>query len=138
MCLSATVETQTVVEEVKENNNIHGITVTLYIIRGVWPPLSLSEMAQPSKQWSHRDTEALIRWRMAHGYLFSGWRNTCRNGWELFIQVTKSNLDGDITSQRAKRKWENLKCKYKVKMNTLNGGGLFFQLKLFAHIAAQH
>uniref|UniRef100_A0A8C2E1Y4 Zgc:113426 n=1 Tax=Cyprinus carpio TaxID=7962 RepID=A0A8C2E1Y4_CYPCA len=71
-------------------------------------------MAQPSQQWSHKDTEALIRWRMGHGYLFSGWRNTCRNGWELFIQETKSNLDGNITSQRAKRKWENLKCKYKV------------------------
>ncbi|XP_042571812.1 uncharacterized protein LOC122135659 [Cyprinus carpio] len=71
---------------------------------------------------SHKDTEALIRWRMGHGYLFSGWRNTCRNGWEYcvflflgcFIQETKSNLDGNITSQRAKRKWENLKCKYKV------------------------
>lgn len=37
---------------------------------------------------SHKDTETLIRWRMAHGYLFSGWRNTCRNGWEyVFIVI---------------------------------------------------
>lgn len=36
---------------------------------------------------SHKDTEALIRWRMAHGYLFSGWRNTCRNGWEYVLIV---------------------------------------------------
>ncbi|XP_056307868.1 uncharacterized protein zgc:113426 [Danio aesculapii] len=71
-------------------------------------------MAQPSQQWSHKDTETLIRWRMAHSYLFSGWRNTCRNGWEMFIQESILNLDGNITSQRAKRKWENLKCKYKV------------------------
>jgi len=38
---------------------------------------------------SHKDTETLIRWRMAHGYLFSGWRNTCRNGWEY---VSASNV----------------------------------------------
>lgn len=36
---------------------------------------------------SHKDTETLIRWRMTHGYLFSGWRNTCRNGWEYVLIV---------------------------------------------------
>ncbi|XP_065148468.1 uncharacterized protein [Paramisgurnus dabryanus] len=71
-------------------------------------------MPQPTQHWSLKDTETLIRWRMAHGYLFSGWRNTCRNGWEMFIQETKSDVDGSITAQRAKKKWENLKCKYTV------------------------
>ncbi|XP_051975952.1 uncharacterized protein LOC127638456 [Xyrauchen texanus] len=71
-------------------------------------------MAQPSQQWSHKDTETLIRWRMDHEYLFSGWRNTCRNGWQQFIHDTILDLDGPITALRAKKKWENLKCKYKV------------------------
>ncbi|KAA0724404.1 hypothetical protein E1301_Tti003672 [Triplophysa tibetana] len=71
-------------------------------------------MAEMPQHWSYKDTETLIRWRMAHGYLFSGWRNTCKNGWELFINETTSDLGGNITAQRAKKKWENLKCKYSV------------------------
>ncbi|XP_051548438.1 rho guanine nucleotide exchange factor 18-like isoform X2 [Myxocyprinus asiaticus] len=50
---------------------------------------------------------------MAHDHLFSGSRNTCRNGWQQFIHDTILDLDGPITALRAKKKWENLKCKYK-------------------------
>lgn len=48
---------------------------------------------------SHKDTETLIRWRMAHGYLFSGWRNTCRNGWEyVFIVIHFASVVHDVCS----------------------------------------
>ncbi|XP_051978823.1 uncharacterized protein LOC127640354 isoform X2 [Xyrauchen texanus] len=50
---------------------------------------------------------------MANDHLFSGSRNTCRNGWQQFIHDTILDLDGPITALRAKKKWENLKCKYK-------------------------
>ncbi|TRY56157.1 hypothetical protein DNTS_015273 [Danionella cerebrum] len=71
-------------------------------------------MPKTLKQWSHKETEMLIKWRMAHGCVFSGTRNTCRNGWEMFIQETENELNANITPLKAKRKWENLKCKYKV------------------------
>ncbi|TNM85095.1 uncharacterized protein LOC130537311 [Takifugu flavidus] len=59
--------------------------------------------------WTTEETQALIAWRAASGNLFTGRRNSSINGWHQF--VASSGLT--ITAKQAKKKWNNLKDKYK-------------------------
>ncbi|CAM4607827.1 unnamed protein product [Leuciscus chuanchicus] len=56
-------------------------------------------------------TRKLIRWRVAHEALFTGKRNAAIKGFESF--VVEQDLHGKATAAFVKKKWENLKQKYK-------------------------
>ncbi|ROI90140.1 hypothetical protein DPX16_23601, partial [Anabarilius grahami] len=56
------------------------------------------------------DTRRLIIWRAANSALFTGRRNAATKGYEAFI--SQYGLEG-VTPSWAKKKWENLKQKYK-------------------------
>ncbi|XP_074490128.1 uncharacterized protein LOC141766847 [Sebastes fasciatus] len=62
-------------------------------------------------KWTEQDTEALILWRTSNEALFSGRRNAALKGFEEFVRV--QSLVGKIEPTKVKRKWENLKQKYK-------------------------
>ncbi|XP_049327930.1 ensconsin-like [Astyanax mexicanus] len=62
-------------------------------------------------KWSDEDTRELIRWRVANEALFTGKRNAAVRGFEAF--VLEKNLKGKVTPVFVKKKWENLKQKYK-------------------------
>ncbi|XP_061072806.1 uncharacterized protein LOC133107710 isoform X2 [Conger conger] len=70
----------------------------------------------PDKNWnllSGMDgiTEQLILWRGANESLFTGKRNAAVKGFEIFIK--EMGLEGKVTVAFMKKKWENLKQKYK-------------------------
>ncbi|CAM4732656.1 unnamed protein product [Leuciscus chuanchicus] len=71
------------------------------------------DMAEESQthNWTSEETAAVIAWRAANEALFTGRRNSSKNGWEVF--VNKSDLA--ITAKQAMKKWNNLKEKYKGK-----------------------
>ncbi|XP_062848354.1 uncharacterized protein LOC134310651 [Trichomycterus rosablanca] len=60
---------------------------------------------------SDEDTKNLIRWRVANQALFTGKRNAAVRGFEAF--VLENRMQGKVTPTYVKRKWENLKQKYK-------------------------
>ncbi|KAI2655878.1 hypothetical protein H4Q32_012658 [Labeo rohita] len=62
-------------------------------------------------KWTDEHTRLLIQWRVANEALFTGRRNAAIKGFEVF--VTEQKLDGKISAAQVKRKWENLKQKYK-------------------------
>ncbi|XP_061597530.1 nucleolar protein 58 isoform X2 [Cololabis saira] len=62
-------------------------------------------------KWTDEKTEQLIRWRAANNSLFSGKRNAAVKGFETFLKETA--LQGVLTPAWVKKKWENLKQKYK-------------------------
>ncbi|KAL7384796.1 hypothetical protein ABVT39_008943 [Epinephelus coioides] len=57
------------------------------------------------------DTERLIRWRGENEALFTGRRNAAVEGFETFIK--DQALEGKVEAAFVKKKWENLKQKYK-------------------------
>ncbi|KAG5277891.1 hypothetical protein AALO_G00092520 [Alosa alosa] len=62
-------------------------------------------------RWTDEDTRALILWRAANVSLFTGRRNAAINGYENFI--SEKRLGGKVTPAFCKKKWENLKQKFK-------------------------
>ncbi|XP_056114554.1 chromatin assembly factor 1 subunit A-like [Rhinichthys klamathensis goyatoka] len=62
-------------------------------------------------KWTDEHTHLLIRWRVAHEALFTGKRNAAIKGFESF--VVEQDLQGRVTAAFVKKKWENLKQKYK-------------------------
>ncbi|XP_066565558.1 ensconsin [Amia ocellicauda] len=62
-------------------------------------------------RWTDEHTAALIHWRGSNSQLFTGRRNAAQRGFEEFVK--QHNLVGKIEPLKVKRKWENLKQKYK-------------------------
>ncbi|CAL8316835.1 unnamed protein product [Gadus morhua 'NCC'] len=62
--------------------------------------------------WTDEDTEALIRWRGANDVFFTGRRNASLSGFQTYIKDME--LEGKVEALWAKKKWENLKQKYKI------------------------
>ncbi|KAI2644257.1 Potassium-transporting ATPase KdpC subunit [Labeo rohita] len=56
-------------------------------------------------KWTDEHTRLLIQWRVANEALFTGRRNAA---------IKEQKLDGKISAAQVKRKWENLKPKYKA------------------------
>ncbi|KAL7381994.1 hypothetical protein ABVT39_014710 [Epinephelus coioides] len=71
--------------------------------------LQLSERL--SDQGSDEHTELLISWRTDDVDLFTGKRNAAVKGYEMF--VVGNDLQGKVQPAWVKKKWENLKQKYK-------------------------
>ncbi|KAJ8373475.1 hypothetical protein SKAU_G00040550 [Synaphobranchus kaupii] len=61
-------------------------------------------------------TEQLILWRGANSGLFTGKRNAALKGFEAFIR--EMGYEGKVTVAFVKKKWENLKQKYKELRST--------------------
>ncbi|XP_062875071.1 trichohyalin-like [Trichomycterus rosablanca] len=61
--------------------------------------------------WTKDDTAELISWRIRNKALFTGRRNAALKGFEEFIKLR--GLSGKIDPIKVKRKWENLKQRYK-------------------------
>ncbi|XP_069563009.1 luc7-like protein 3 isoform X1 [Brachyistius frenatus] len=62
-------------------------------------------------KWSDEDTRSLIAWRAANASLFTGRRNAAMSGYETYI--ASRGLEGRVNPAFVKKKWENLKQKYK-------------------------
>ncbi|XP_035234640.1 cell wall protein AWA1-like isoform X2 [Anguilla anguilla] len=71
-------------------------------------------------RWTRELTQQLILWRVANKNLFTGKRNAARKGFEVFIK--QMGLEGKVSVASVKKKWENLKQKYKELKNQPNGG----------------
>ncbi|KAK0134963.1 Apolipoprotein D [Merluccius polli] len=69
-------------------------------------------------KWTDELTAILIAWRAANDKLFTGRRNAAVKGFEEFVR--EKGLEGKTTPTWVKKKWENLKQKYKD-MKTLSG-----------------
>ncbi|KAK7878947.1 hypothetical protein WMY93_034208 [Mugilogobius chulae] len=81
------------------------------------------------------ETRALIDWRTANEGLFTGRRNSSKNGWEDF--VTSSGLP--ISATQAKKKWQNLVQKRSSVIHPLGkGGGWWWYVVLDAALQGQH
>ncbi|XP_030199967.1 TBC1 domain family member 10B-like [Gadus morhua] len=70
-----------------------------------------AENASDEYKWTDVDTAALISWRSTNEGMFTGRRNAAQKGFEEFIKV--QGLEGKMEATKIKRKWENLKQKYK-------------------------
>ncbi|KAK7889259.1 hypothetical protein WMY93_024819 [Mugilogobius chulae] len=75
---------------------------------------------EKTHSWTTEETRALIDWRTANEGLFTGRRNSSKNGWEDF--VTSSGLS--ISARQAKKKWQNLVQKYKELRDPPTGKGV--------------
>ncbi|XP_053197788.1 uncharacterized protein LOC128381773 [Scomber japonicus] len=62
-------------------------------------------------KWTDADTERLIKWRATNDCRFTGKRNAAMTGFEMFIK--EHGLEGKVKPGWTKKKWENLKQKYK-------------------------
>ncbi|KAK0146505.1 hypothetical protein N1851_014168 [Merluccius polli] len=62
-------------------------------------------------KWSDEETRSLIQWRTVNASLFTGRHNAAVTGYETYI--TARGLEGRVTPVFLKKKWENLKAKYK-------------------------
>ncbi|KAM9352216.1 uncharacterized protein ABDE67_007071 [Symphorus nematophorus] len=76
-------------------------------------------------KWTERLTDKLIRWRAANQSLFTGRRHAAIRGFEAFVNET--GLQGVLSPAMAKKKWENLKQKYKELKNPPEGMEIFCQ-----------
>ncbi|CAM4667994.1 unnamed protein product [Leuciscus chuanchicus] len=87
-------------------------------------------------KWTDEHTHLLIRWRVAHEALFTGKRNAAIKGFESF--VVEQDLQGRVTAAFVKKKWENLKQKYKdlkcpqTGVSTEDGGATAASWKWYA------
>ncbi|XP_025762109.1 uncharacterized protein LOC109201910 [Oreochromis niloticus] len=65
-----------------------------------------------TRKWTKEQTADLIRLRRDNEHLFTGAKHSAAVGWREIME--KMDLAGKISPVQAKRKWENLKRKYKV------------------------
>ncbi|XP_051752098.1 uncharacterized protein si:ch73-193c12.2 isoform X1 [Ctenopharyngodon idella] len=68
-------------------------------------------------KWTDANTADLIVWRVSNNRLFTGRRNAAIKAFELYVK--EKQLEGKVTPAWVRKKWENLKQKYKV-MSCLN------------------
>lgn len=72
-------------------------------------------------KWTDANTADLIVWRVNNRNLFTGKRNTALRAFEQFVR--EKELDGKVAPTWVKKKWENLRQKYKdIKSLSLLGG----------------
>ncbi|KAF5902950.1 stress response protein NST1-like, partial [Clarias magur] len=62
-------------------------------------------------KWTDSNTADLILWRVSNNSLFTGKKNTALRAFELFVK--EKRLEGKVTPAWVKKKWENLRQKYK-------------------------
>ncbi|XP_029903834.1 uncharacterized protein LOC115356742 [Myripristis murdjan] len=80
---------------------------------------NLTEMATPTAassgdstyKWNKEQTEKFIRLRVENDNLFTGAKHSAAVGWRIILE--KMGLLGRVEPQQAKKKWDNLKKKYK-------------------------
>lgn len=63
-------------------------------------------------RWTKEQTEMFIKLRGENDELFTGAKNSATVGWRIVLE--KMGLSGKVTPAQAKKKWDNLKKKYKV------------------------
>ncbi|CAL8395330.1 unnamed protein product [Boreogadus saida] len=80
----------------------------------------MADNIEKTHNWTNEETRALIEWQAANEALFTGYRNSSVAGWEDFIST--SGLV--ITTKQAKKKWNNLKGKYKELRDPPAGRGV--------------
>ncbi|XP_028662646.1 uncharacterized protein LOC114655664 isoform X1 [Erpetoichthys calabaricus] len=68
-------------------------------------------MAKKLFKWTDEQTYQFIHLRMENENQFTGHRNSSAHGFDEIIKTM--GLDNQLTCQQAKKKWENLKKKYK-------------------------
>ncbi|XP_056606427.1 uncharacterized protein si:ch73-193c12.2 [Triplophysa dalaica] len=72
-------------------------------------------------KWSDANTADLILWRISNSGLFTGRRNAAIKAFELYVR--EKELEGKVTPPWVRKKWENLKQKYKdLKSLNMVGG----------------
>ncbi|XP_061593271.1 uncharacterized protein LOC133457907 [Cololabis saira] len=62
-------------------------------------------------KWSKEHTENFIRLRTEHENMFTGAKNSASVAWRTILE--KMGLQEKVTTPQAKKKWDNLKKKYK-------------------------
>ncbi|XP_076872143.1 uncharacterized protein LOC143522224 [Brachyhypopomus gauderio] len=72
-------------------------------------------------KWTDANTADLIIWRVSNSNLFTGKRNTAMRAFEQFVK--EKELEGKVTPAWVKKKWENLRQKYKDIKNLSVVGG---------------
>uniref|UniRef100_A0A9J8D1D5 Si:ch73-193c12.2 n=1 Tax=Cyprinus carpio carpio TaxID=630221 RepID=A0A9J8D1D5_CYPCA len=72
-------------------------------------------------KWTDANTADLIAWRASNNSLFTGRRNAAIKAFELYVK--EKQLAGKVTPAWVRKKWENLKQKYKdLKSLSMVGG----------------
>ncbi|XP_051752099.1 uncharacterized protein si:ch73-193c12.2 isoform X2 [Ctenopharyngodon idella] len=72
-------------------------------------------------KWTDANTADLIVWRVSNNRLFTGRRNAAIKAFELYVK--EKQLEGKVTPAWVRKKWENLKQKYKdLKSLSMAGG----------------
>uniref|UniRef100_A0A3B4BV73 Uncharacterized protein n=1 Tax=Pygocentrus nattereri TaxID=42514 RepID=A0A3B4BV73_PYGNA len=75
----------------------------------------------PHRAGTDANTADLIVWRVSNSNLFTGKRNTALRAFEQFVK--EKDLEGKVTPAWVKKKWENLRQKYKdIKSLSMLGG----------------
>ncbi|XP_062853726.1 histone-lysine N-methyltransferase, H3 lysine-79 specific [Trichomycterus rosablanca] len=83
--------------------------------------LTLEVGTVPNFKWTDANTADLILWRVSNTGLFTGRKNTALRAFELFVK--EKRLEGRVTPAWVKKKWENLRQKYKdIKSLSMMGG----------------
>ncbi|CAI5660731.1 hypothetical protein ACER0C_001957 [Sarotherodon galilaeus] len=62
-------------------------------------------------KWNKEQTTLLIRLRGENDHLFTGVKNSATVAWRTILE--KMGLQGTVTPSQARKKWDNLKTKYK-------------------------
>ncbi|KAL3968249.1 RalBP1-associated Eps domain-containing protein [Sarotherodon galilaeus] len=62
-------------------------------------------------KWNKEQTTLLIRLRGENDHLFTGVKNSATVAWRTILE--KMGLQGTVTPLQARKKWDNLKTKYK-------------------------
>ncbi|XP_073335830.1 uncharacterized protein [Pagrus major] len=73
-------------------------------------------------KWSKEQTEEFIRLRSQNDHLFTGAKHSAAVGWRIIIE--KMGLQGKVEPLQAKKKWDNLKKKYKDCKYPASGEGV--------------
>ncbi|XP_066520159.1 uncharacterized protein si:ch73-193c12.2 [Hoplias malabaricus] len=85
------------------------------------PPEGDNAPSYSAGRGTDANTADLIVWSISNRSLFTGKRNTALRAFELF--VNEQGLEGKVTPAWVKKKWENLRQKYKdLKGLSLMGG----------------
>ncbi|XP_049616598.1 uncharacterized protein si:dkeyp-38g8.5 isoform X1 [Syngnathus scovelli] len=74
-------------------------------------PCDAVNPVEPVYNWSLKEAEELVKLRMSNSYLFSGKRNTAARAWMAILR--HMGLQHKLNHRQAKKKWENLKQRYK-------------------------
>ncbi|XP_026000429.1 uncharacterized protein LOC113007746 [Astatotilapia calliptera] len=62
-------------------------------------------------KWTKEQTADFIKTRGENDHLFTGVKNSANVGWRTILE--KMGLQGKVTTLQAKKKWDNLKKRYK-------------------------